>query len=394
MRIERVEVFALSAPVAVPVTSAIGSFDRRNSVVVRVTTDAATGYGESWINFPPWGLRARLDTLMQGIVPWVIKERFADPPQLWRRIEPRLARLGLQCGALGELYQAYSGLDIALWDAWATSQGKPVYALLREALSGLPPSKSYPGSVRADCAGSAPAAPAPELYASGLGPPDGIRLARAHLQRGFRRFKWKVGLRPDEDLSGAQKLRELIGPDRFLMFDANQAWTAPEAVAAIERLAALAPEWIEEPVPADDIEGYRHVRARTPAPLAAGENFYGLRTWERFLREELLDVAQPDVTKCGGLSAALEIVRLAGRYGVRVVPHYLGGAVGLLATLHLAAACEPPLLVEYDANPNPLRSELIAPPLADAGGRARLRPDAAGLGAALDPNALARHRVL
>ena len=175
------------------------------------------------------------------------------------------------------------------------------------------------------------------------------------------------------------------------MIDANQAWSPDEALRCIAELAPFRPLWIEEPIAADEpILQWEDLARRCGAPLAAGENLRGLDEFADALTAEYLDFIQPDVAKWGGISGCRDVALLARRHGATFCPHWLGGGIGLAASLHLRAAMGPEGYAEVDANPNPLREEVFMPAPAD--GWVTLS-DAPGLGVEPDLARLERFRV-
>lgn len=124
-------------------------------------------------------------------------------------------------------------------------------------------------------------------------------------------------------------------------------------------------------------------------PLAAGENLRGMPAFQEALAAGYLDFVQPDVAKWGGISACRDIAVLAQSHDAVFCPHWLGGGIGLAASLHLRAALGPQGFAEVDANPNPFREEVFSPAPVD--GWVTLG-DAPGLGVEPDLARLARYR--
>jgi L-fuconate dehydratase len=150
------------------------------------------------------------------------------------------------------------------------------------------------------------------------------------LDQGFRAFKLKVGGSLDHDVGRAGFLRELVGPDAWIMLDANQQWSYPAAVVACRKLAAINPYWIEEPTHPDDIDGHRRLAAEiAPIQLAIGEHVPNRIVFKNYLEAGCIAFLQPDCTRLGGVSEFLAVSLLARKYNVRVVPH-----VGDMGQIH------------------------------------------------------------
>ena len=151
------------------------------------------------------------------------------------------------------------------------------------------------------------------------------------IDRGFKAFKLKVGSPEHErDLRRAAILRERIGDTGTLMFDANQSWGLPAALAICRRLAKFQPLWIEEPTHPDDIRA--HVRLAeeiAPVKIAAGEHIPNRVLFKNFMQAGALHYVQADCTRLGGVSEFLTVSLLAKKLGLPVVPH-----VGDMGQLH------------------------------------------------------------
>jgi L-alanine-DL-glutamate epimerase-like enolase superfamily enzyme len=197
---------------------------------------------------------------------------------------------------------ALSAIDVALWDLHAQLLGIPLHLLL-----GLP---------AADHAVYA-AGGSRSLSRDGL-----VAEANRFKADGYRGYKMRIG--SDDwraDVERVAAVRETLGREIELMVDANQAWDAGTAIQVAEALEPLDIAWFEEPVDAESMTAMAAVRARSPIPVAAGETVYGSSPFHRLVEEGCLDVLQPDLMRCGGLTGFLEIADLAKRVGLRLAPH-------------------------------------------------------------------------
>ena len=365
-RITDVRPIPLRAPLERPVRMALGEMHWRNGVLVEIDTTAGlTGLGESWVNFPAWAPAERLATITEGLRPLLLDEPVDDPRRLHRKLVGTLHRLALQWGAVGPIYQAISGVDIALWDLAGQLAGAPIWQLL-----GAPRQDSVPA------------------YASGLGPDDPEDQAARAVAAGFGAVKLKVGFGRARDERNLAAVRAAIGSTP-LFTDANQGWGLDDLRQMAPMLASAGARWIEEPLSVDDPD-WDDVGEAVDLPVAGGENLYSQGDFARWSGGRL-QVLQPDVCKCGGITAAHAILSAAPP-NLLLAPHYFGGAIGLAATIHLFAALPEHrrALVEYDVNPNPLRETLLEEPLLAAG---RLRvPDRPGLGVTVNQKVLDRLR--
>ena len=168
------------------------------------------------------------------------------------------------------------------------------------------------------------------------------------------------------------------------MVDVNQGWDLRTACASAPRFGEFGLTWIEEPLVADrPLTEWTQVAAVAPTQLAGGENLRGAGAFQRAIDSGIFGVLQPDVAKWGGHSGCLPVARAALAAGRTYCPHFLGGAIGLIHSLHLLAAVRGPGLLEVDANPNPLREGLLGDLLTVRDGCVSL-PGGQGLG--LEPD--------
>lgn len=335
-RIVSVEAWALRAPVATPVVTSFGIMRDRPAVFVRITAaDGHEGWGEAWCNFPGVGAEHRARLLIDTVAPLTLGHDWANAPALWHHLEARLRVLALQTGEPGPLAQCCAAIDLAAWDLAARRSGQPLWRAL---------------------GGSDGAA---QVYASGLHPSEAVDLASAARLRGHRAFKLKVGFDADADRAACLDLRAAIGDEATLMLDANQAWSPAEARARMAMLVDSAPAWIEEPISADHEPAvWAALSADVNCPLAAGENVRGTAAFDALLACRALAYVQPDLGKWGGYSGCREVARRVEAAGAVFCPHWLGGPLGLVASMHLRAAVGDAGCVEWDANPNPLHERL------------------------------------
>lgn len=154
------------------------------------------------------------------------------------------------------------------------------------------------------------------------------RLCREGIAEGWNHFKIKVGADLADDLRRAAIVREEIGPQRKLMFDANQRWDVGEAIANMRALARFDPWWIEEPTSPDDVLGHAAIaRAIAPIGVATGEQCQNRVMFKQLLQADAIRFCQIDSCRLGGVNEVLAVLLLAKRFGVSVCPH--AGGVGL-----------------------------------------------------------------
>ncbi len=289
--------------------------------VVVEDTDGERGYGFSWT--PSIGAAAVQAHLDHDIARFAIG-RDTDPRALW---DPLWRHLH-EGGGGGITTIAMAGLDLALWDLAARRDGTGLTDHLGR---------------RHERA---------EVYGSGVNlhyPLDElVAQAERWVESGFDAVKVKVGS-PDvaEDVRRIAAVRDVIGPHRRLMVDANQRWSLDQAERAIGELGAFDLTWIEEPLRADDLAGHVTLRERVGVPIALGENLYTRYRFAEFIDAGAVDVVQPNIVRVGGITPFLQIAALAADRGVHLAPHLL---LELSAQLVLALPGNHPVESVEDAS--------------------------------------------
>jgi L-alanine-DL-glutamate epimerase-like enolase superfamily enzyme len=369
--IARIEPLVYRVPAETPVITSFGVMHDRPALFVRVLDrDGAEGWGEVWCNFPSVGAEHRARLIAETLAPMIVGRDWNEPADIYRHLTARTEVLAIQSGEPGPLAQAIAGIDQALWDLFARRAGMPLYRYLG--------------------GGHVETVP---VYASGINADEPEKLAARKREEGYRRFKLKVGFGRDRDLRNLRVLRETLGAETPIMIDANQAWNEETATEMARASAAFAPAWLEEPMRADTpVEKWAGLSRQSPIPLAAGENIRGAADFENAIASMGLRYLQPDIGKWGGLTACLPICRKALASGLVYCPHWLGGGIGLVASLHLLAAVGGEGALEIDANPNPLREIHLDQLGSPEDGRIRM-PDGPGLGVLARTEEIAHYSV-
>ena len=154
------------------------------------------------------------------------------------------------------------------------------------------------------------------------------RLCREAVASGFRYVKMKVGRDLNDDIKRLSIAREELGPDRFLMIDANQVWEVDQAIEWVKKLAFTKPYFIEEPTNPDDIEGHKKIHdAIAPIKVATGEMCQNRIIFKQLMARGAIDIVQIDSARLGGVNEVLAVMLLAAKYNLPVWPH--AGGVGL-----------------------------------------------------------------
>ena len=360
--IRRVDAHLFRVPIDVPVRTSFGTMLDRPMLYVRIEDrDGAIGWGEVWCNFPTVGAEHRKNLIETVVGPMLIGLGAIAPASVYRTLMDRLRVLAIQSGEWGPLRQICAGLDAACHDLAARRAGLPLFRFLN-------------GQARPQIA----------CYASGIGPeaPD-TTIERAMKQQ-HTAFKVKVGFGNDVDMRTLARASGVLEPHHRLMADANQGWNIDQALTIAPSLVEYHLAWLEEPLRADrPLEEWQVLADAMPTALAAGENLNQPSEFEAAVDSACLGFLQPDVAKWGGVSGCLAMARHASSRGVVYCPHFLGGAVGLLASAHLLAAVGGSGLLEVDVNPNTIRDEHLDGAVEMTDGHLHL-DDRPGIGLDLD----------
>lgn len=297
--IRAVRARAVVAPIARPVRNAFGLIEAAPLVLIDVSTDQGiTGrsyiFGYSKITLKP------LVNLIEQIGDDLTGKAIA-PFDLMAAMDAKFRLLGWQ-GLVG---MAVAGLDMAFWDILGQTAGKPVVELLGGSPRPIRCYDSY-GAIEAD---------------------TDEKALRRSLDQGFKGIKIKGG---DGDAANDERrvkgLRKLLGADIALMLDFNQSLDPAEAKRRIERLAPYELTWIEEPVPQENLSGHAMVRASSPIPIQAGENWWFPRGFAEAIAAEASDFIMPDLMKVGGVTGWLQVAGQAEAASIPMSSHLFAEA--------------------------------------------------------------------
>ena len=203
---------------------------------------------------------------------------------------------------------ALSAIDIAIWDIMGKATGKPVFKLL-----GGRTKEKIP------CYAS-------KLYRVDLD--EMQREAQSYMDQGFKAVKMRFGYGPKEGPQGVREniksveaVREVIGEDVDLMLECYMGWDLDYAKRILPKLEKFQPRWLEEPVIADDIDGYAELNNMGSVPISGGEHEFTIFGFRQLLEKRAVSVIQYDTNRVGGITAAHKINALAEAYQVPVIPH-------------------------------------------------------------------------
>ncbi len=373
MRIERVQAFA----VRYPEPNNDGKI--RALTLVRVeTADRVVGWGEAITGGQEVSL-ATAFIVERRLAPIVLGRDPRDVRGAWVAIRDAT----YWDGNGGIVTFGLSAIDMALWDIAGKIAGQPLHALLSE---------RAPAPIAA-CAST--------ILATG----DLERVGRefsGYVEQGYRYVKggWghdlSIAFGRDEarDLAVARTVRDAVGPTTEVILDvvALAGWDAATAIARCRSLDDVARlYWLEDPLPEQDIDGYRALRAAVDTRICTGEKGWHAVHYATLIESGAIDVIMLDPGKAEGVTGTWDVIRMAAAAGRAWNAHSWSSALNTAASLHLATAASNTLLFELKPLPSPMQDELVTNPIHQVDGWVTA-PTGPGLGVDVDESVVGRYR--
>ena len=352
IKITHIIVHIIKSNLEVPFAFSQGWVNQRSATLVEIkTNNGLTGWGEAFCQGlePPEISAAVIETALK---PLLLDQSPLDIEVLWHK----MYNMTRDYGRKGSVISAISAIDIALWDIAGKFYNQPIYQLLGGAFR----EKIIP-------------------YATGFyrinGKGEAKRLSEeaiTHYENGFDHMKIKLGFGLKDDIECMNSITNVLeGKNVTLMIDTNHAYGRSEALYLGHALKDYNLRWYEEPVVPEDISGYAELRSKLKMPIAGGENEHTLFGYRSLFENGAVDIAQPDIGSCGGITSAKHIIALAHSFGVEVNPHVWGSAIAQAASIQVIAAiptthhsifARSPIL-EYDQSSHPFRRDLLNKPI-------------------------------
>jgi D-galactarolactone cycloisomerase len=346
----------------------VSSFDM--TLVTITTEDGLTGYGEAKAAVGSAGVCAALVTCVrEELRPLLVGQDARQITRLWEimyngprdhyalargRAFPVLGRRGLTISAI-------SGVDMALWDLLGKALGVPVVQLLGGACRDQMRAYASGGWADADHIGDQ------------LG---------GYVARGFDAVKMRIGVMDGDvatSVARVQAARRALGPSVEIMVDAHGTYSVSEAKQFCRAVEGANLRWFEEPINADNPRGAAEVRHATTIPIAAGESEFTRFDFRGMIEAGAVDILQPDLAICGGLTEGRRIAELAATYQLELAPHCWGSAFSFMAGVSLAFASPSAVIIEFSLGANPLLHDLVEEPITAPSGKVDA-PQRLGLG--------------
>jgi len=318
MIIKSIKTKIVSVPFTDPPKTGFLKLENIDLLIVQVETkDGCIGTGH--LHPLVGGLKTLEMCINEMLKPLLIGEKINDVEFLWKK----MWNATFIQGRMGISVMAMSALDIALWDCYGRSLGFPLWKVWNGDL------KEFP------------------VYGSGcyrgLGHDGMIEKAKNYVRKGFKSIKMQVAhcFSNKEDILNVRDMRNSLGDDIGLMIDVNQGWGVEETIKVCKEIDKYNPEWIEEPIMADDFEGYNLICNSINTPIVTGENNFTHNDLLPLMKNKKIRILQPDIMR-GGYTNLLLTSRLADEYGLKIAPHMFPEL-----SIHINASIKNPSWLEY-----------------------------------------------
>jgi len=342
--------------------------------IVRIhTDDGVVGVGE----VSPMSAAVTHAFVEKVLAPLVVGQNPRDIERIWHQ----MYHVPHKLGPMGAHLNAMAGIDIALWDIAAQVAGVPLYVLLG-------------GKVRDRV----------EVYASSMSrdltPVDEAHRAVEFQEAGYRAYKmhsatrWMYDQGPDQTVETVREVRAAAGEDFDIIVDVNNAYLPHTAVRIARELEKYRVFHFEEPIAAHDLDGYARLVGKVDIAIAAGEQSYTRWQFRDLIMQGHVDIVQPDVVKCGGITEFLKIAAVASTFNRPITVHNTQPVIGTMAHLHLWLSVQGCLYPqEYNIERHALRDDWpIAKEAPQVVGGFIEAPTKPGLGIELDEDVITRIR--
>jgi L-alanine-DL-glutamate epimerase-like enolase superfamily enzyme len=351
----------------------------RSLILVRVEADTGeVGWGEGITIWPEASIAAAT-IVEEGLAPVLEGQDALETAARWRDMREKV----WWYGAGGIASFAVSAVDMALWDLKGKALGLPLHALLggklRDRLRAC--ASSHPREGKTDAMAREIADYAAEGYTAvkvGFG-----KKGDAHLGEDLGR-----------DTDFVRETRAAIGPDLDFMIDVGYKvrWNVQEAVRRVRAFEEHDIRWIEDPLPKDDWDAYRQLRAATNTPIATGEREWTPATYHRLIAGGIGDVILADPGRVDGVTGVWEVIRAVSAANRAFNAHSWAGALNTAASIHLTACAPSYIVMELKPRPSPPQHDIVDAPIEQQGGWITV-PQKPGLGVDIREDALRKYEI-
>lgn len=372
MKITDIEVFLLKQEEV----KMIGDGSQDTVVIFVHTDEGITGVGE--VDSSPYVVKSIIEApashmVCKGLKEIVVGEDPFDVEKIWYK----MYKESYYYGRRSVVIHAMSGIDIAIWDIIGKALKKPIHKLLGGCFRDKIPA-----------------------YCSVLMPEnekDINEIVETYIPQGFKgiKFGWgALGKSKEMDIKLVEAARKSLGDKLYLMIDIGMGWR--DSKTAIQMCNALKKYdiyWIEEPLSPDNIEGYKRLCDTADTRISAGEEVTTLYEFKELIDYCKIDIIQPDISRCGGITIAKKIIDMAMLTGIPVIPHAFKTGILMSASLQILASMPEALFLEYCSQETVLSKNLIKNHfIIDKNGYITI-PKGPGLGIEIDEKILRKYSI-
>lgn len=302
MKITDIKTTVLFYPFKENVSDAARTIPGRDVILIQLCTDEGinglsflTGLGVACQSEAP----IINEIIIRALKPIIKGQDPFNVEMIWEMMYKGTARFGRK----GAVVRAISGVDMALWDIIGKKTNTPVYKLLG----------GYSDKVKVYASGG--------FYTQDENIDYLVKEVKDYIDRGFKAIKIKVGKNIRQDIQRIEAVRSTIGEEIDLLIDANEAWDLNTTIRFLNEIERFNIYWLEEPLMADDIDGYKELYRRSSIPITAGESEYTKYGFKELITRNAVHIVQPDVTRVGGISEWMKVATIANAWNMPCVTH-------------------------------------------------------------------------
>lgn len=319
MKIKKVEYVDVQSKRKEPFIIATGSSNVAHNVIVKVITDEGIGIGNACPNFVTKETHETILRALKIFSNEIVGEDAGEIVEINSKMDSLLEKNP----------SAKAGVDIALYDLKGKIEGQPVYKMLGKSKDKM----------------------LTDMTIGIMSQEDAVEHAARYKNEGFKALKIKIGLDKDKDIERVKAVREAVGEDIIIKVDANQGYDVRTAIEVLKRIESFNIEQVEQPVKWDDIEGLGEVRGNSSIPITADESVKTKEDALKIIEGRYADKINIKLMKCGGLTKALEINRIAEKNGIETMIGCMSeNRISIAAGLHFTLSQENVKYADLDSH--------------------------------------------
>jgi L-alanine-DL-glutamate epimerase-like enolase superfamily enzyme len=305
MKIRKIEYNHVVCKRKEPFVIATGTSNIAHNIIVKVITDEEIGLGNSCPNSVTKETHETIQMALKIFSDELVGEDIEDINSINNRMDEILERNP----------SAKAGVDIALYDLMGRKNQKPAFEIF-----GKDKDKMLT-----------------DMTIGIMGLKDAVDHAIHYQNQGFRALKIKIGLDKEEDVKRIEKIREAVGEDMIIRVDANQGYDVKTAIEVLSKIEPDNIEQVEQPVIWDDLTGLKEVKENSPIPITADEVVKTIDDAKMVIEDQCAHNINIKLMKCGGLTRALEINKIAQENGIKTMIGCMSeNRISISAGLHFA----------------------------------------------------------